>query len=84
MFWTDQAGVVIFRAILRLIAPWAAVAVILALLVLTACTTARGSFCEVTKPFRPGEGLIAMMSDAEVKAVLAHNKKGEKLCGWRP
>lgn len=54
-----------------------------ALLALMACTTAKGSFCEIAKPLRPSAETIAAMSDAEVAAMLAHNTKGAELCGWR-
>ena len=56
----------------------------LALLAAGCSTTARGSFCQVAEPFRPSQATIAAMTDAEVAAALAHNRKGQKLCGWRP
>jgi predicted small secreted protein len=46
------------------------------------CTTARGSFCDISHPWRLSPAAIDAMSDAEVAAALAHNRKGEKLCGW--
>lgn len=55
-----------------------------ALLALSACQTASGSFCDIARPQRPSTAEIAAMSDARVAAVLAHNIKGAKLCGWRP
>jgi len=55
-----------------------------ALLALVACTTPSGSFCEIAKPLRPSAETIAAMTDAEVGAMLAHNEKGARLCGWRP
>lgn len=55
-----------------------------ALLALVACTTPSGSFCEIARPMRPSAAEIAAMSDARVAEVLAHNAKGERLCGWRP
>ena len=55
-----------------------------ALLALAACTTPSGSFCQIAKPDRPSAAEIAAMSDARVAAVLAHNLKGQKLCGWKP
>lgn len=51
--------------------------------VVTACTTTGGSFCDISKPIRLSPATIAQMSDAEVENVLAHNEKGEKLCGWK-
>lgn len=50
----------------------------------SACTTSGGSFCSIAKPIRLTGQTIAVMTDAEVAAVLAHNRKGEKLCGWKP
>lgn len=53
-----------------------------ALLALVACTTPSGSFCAIARPMRPSASEIEAMSDARVAEVLAHNRKGEKLCGW--
>lgn len=53
------------------------------LLAIAACTTTKGSFCEIAKPVRLGSAAIDALSDAEVKAILAHNQKGARLCGWR-
>jgi len=50
----------------------------------TACTTSGGSFCAIAKPIRPGQQTIADMTDTEVAALLAHNKRGQALCGWMP
>lgn len=55
-----------------------------ALALLVGCTTAKGSFCTIASPIRPSAETIAAMSDAEVREVLAHNKRGQALCGWRP
>ena len=54
------------------------------LLVLAACQTTGGSFCSVAKAIRPSKQTVATLSDAEVAQILAHNKKGAKLCGWKP
>lgn len=54
------------------------------LLVLAACQTASGSFCDIARPQRPAAAEIEAMSDARVADVLAHNLKGQRLCGWRP
>lgn len=54
------------------------------LLFLTACTTTGGSFCAVEHPIRPTKAEVALLSDASVAAILAHNEKGEKLCHWTP
>lgn len=58
-------------------------AIILALLALSACQTASGSFCQIARPQRPSAEEIAAMSDARVAEVLAQNRKGQKLCGWK-
>lgn len=54
------------------------------MLTLTACTTASGSFCDISKPIRPSEAEIAALSDERVQDILEHNTKGQRLCGWRP
>lgn len=54
------------------------------LLALVACQTTGGSFCDIAKPLRPSKETVAALTDAEVAALLAHNRKGQKLCGWRP
>jgi Zn-dependent protease with chaperone function len=58
-------------------------AVLLALL-LAGCTTARGTFCDIAKPIRLSDATIDAMTDQEVAAALAHNRKGAALCGWKP
>lgn len=55
-----------------------------ALVVLAGCQTTSGSFCDIARPQRPSAAEIEAMSDARVAEVLAHNRKGQKLCGWRP
>lgn len=54
-----------------------------ALALLIGCTTAKGSFCTIAQPIRPSASTIAAMTDAEVRDVLAHNRKGAALCGWK-
>jgi hypothetical protein len=54
-----------------------------ALLALVSCTTTGGSFCKVEHPIRPTKAEVATLSDATVAAILAHNEKGAKLCGWK-
>lgn len=54
-----------------------------AMLALAACQTAGGDFCDIAKPVRLSAGTIDAMSDAEVAAALAHNRKGAAMCGWR-
>ncbi|MBZ9981345.1 hypothetical protein LB521_09255 [Mesorhizobium sp. BR-1-1-8] len=53
-------------------------------LLLAGCTTSGGSFCAVEHPIRPTKAEVATLSDASVAAILAHNEKGAKLCGWLP
>lgn len=43
-----------------------------------------GDFCAVEHPTRLTGATIDAMTDAEVNDALAHNRKGEKLCGWKP
>lgn len=50
---------------------------------LAGCTTARGSFCTVAEPARLSASAVDALSDAQARALLAHNRKGEKLCGWK-
>jgi hypothetical protein len=59
------------------------VALFSALLFLAACQTTGGSFCSIAKPVRPAKETVDKLSDAEVSAILAHNKKGERLCKWK-
>ena len=52
---------------------------------LTACQiTGGGSFCAVAKPLRFSPEAITAMSDQEVGDALAHDRKGQRLCGWNP
>ncbi|RWL94926.1 MAG: hypothetical protein E5X80_09215 [Mesorhizobium sp.] len=48
------------------------------------CTTTKGGFCAVSSPLRLSGRAVDTLSDEEARALLAHNRKGEKLCGWRP
>lgn len=57
---------------------------LVAMLTLGACTTTGGSFCAVEHPIRPTKAEVANLSDATVAAILAHNQKGQRLCGWKP
>ena len=54
------------------------------ILALAACTTPRGSFCDVADPIRLSRQAVDGLTESEVAAALAHNKKGERLCGWTP
>lgn len=57
---------------------------LLLLVALAGCPAVGGSFCAIEHPIRPTKAEVAMLSDASVAAILAHNEKGAKLCGWRP
>ena len=57
--------------------------ILVGLLALTACQTASGSFCAIARPQRPSQAEIDVMTDARAAEVLAFNRKGQKLCGWR-
>jgi hypothetical protein len=68
---------------LKNIAAWLLMLLIVSL-GLAACQATGGTFCDVSKPIRLSPAEIASMSDQSIAQVLAHNEKGEKLCGWRP
>ncbi|HWJ89351.1 MAG TPA: hypothetical protein VNS12_14890 [Pelagibacterium sp.] len=53
----------------------------LAILLLTACTTA-GSFCEVSAPIRPSTE--DHLTEGTARQLLVHNQFGATTCGWRP
>jgi hypothetical protein len=53
------------------------------LIALAGCTTTKGSFCAIASPQRPSAAAVDAMTDAQVKALLAHNRTGQKLCGWK-
>lgn len=54
------------------------------LLALGGCATTKGGFCAVSSPLRLSAKAVETLSDDEARALLAHNRKGAKLCGWRP
>lgn len=56
----------------------------LLLLAFSACVTTKGSFCDVAHPIRLTAAQIDNLTDAQVAELLAHNLKGQKLCGWKP
>ena len=56
----------------------------LVLVLLTACQSTSGDFCQIAHPIRLSQQAIDAMSDEEVKHALAQNRLGQKLCGWRP
>lgn len=49
-----------------------------------ACTTAKGSFCDLAPDLRYSQKVYDSMSDAEAARHLAYLRTGEKLCGWKP
>lgn len=60
------------------------IAVLAVVMVLAACATTNGTFCDIARPIRLSDQAVAAMSDREVGDALAHNLKGAKLCGWKP
>ena len=60
------------------------VARLILLSLLAGCTTAHGSFCDIEKPWRLSAATVDAMTDAEITVALAHDRKGERLCGWKP
>jgi len=54
------------------------------LLAIAGCTHTAGTFCDVAKPNRLSAEAVDQLTDAEARAQLAHNRKGQKLCGWKP
>ncbi|MDW6020224.1 hypothetical protein SAZ10_00445 [Mesorhizobium sp. BAC0120] len=60
-------------------------AALVTLIVVAGCSpTARGSFCDIARPIRLSGATIDAMTDQEVAAALAHNRKGAALCSWNP
>lgn len=58
--------------------------ILLAFLLAGCQTVPKGSFCQISEPIRLSDSAIDALSDAEVKALLSHNRKGQRLCQWRP
>jgi hypothetical protein len=54
------------------------------LLLLAACQSQGGSWCDISSPIRLSDKAIDALSDEEVSAVLRHNSKGAALCKWEP
>ena len=60
-------------------------ATLLALSITAGCSvSAKGTFCAISDPIRLSPAAVAALSDAEVENILAHNKRGAALCGWKP
>ncbi|RWD95743.1 hypothetical protein [Mesorhizobium sp.] len=51
---------------------------------LSGCATAKSGFCAMSSPLRLSAKAVDALSNEEARTLLAHNRKGEKLCGWRP
>lgn len=61
------------------------VILILALCITAACQSIpKSQFCDIAKPIRPTPEQVDQLTDAQVKELLAHNRKGQALCRWRP
>lgn len=60
------------------------IAALLSLIALAACTTPAGEFCSISRPIRLSAETVDHLTDAEVRALLAHNERGRALCGWTP
>lgn len=56
---------------------------LVSLCILPACSSPQGPFCLMASPLRPSSTALVAMTDQEVAAMLAHNEKGAKLCGWK-
>jgi len=54
-------------------------------LFLAACQTipVDGDFCRRNQPLRFSPEQVDAMTDEQAKRVLAHNKRGAALCGWK-
>lgn len=55
-----------------------------ALVALAGCQTSKGTFCDIAKPIRLAPEQVDQLTDTQVAELLAHNTKGQRLCGWRP
>lgn len=60
------------------------VTILLAALALAGCATAKGDFCAISKPIRLSHEQIDQLTDDQARQLLAHNRKGQSMCGWRP
>lgn len=58
-----------------------ALALCIVCILLAACQTSGGSFCDLNSPNR---NPVEDMTPAEARTALAHNLKGAEFCGWRP
>lgn len=54
------------------------------LLILSACVTAKGSFCDNAHPIRLPAKVIDQLTEAQLQEYVAYMRKGVKFCGWKP
>jgi hypothetical protein len=59
---------------------------LLLMLSVTSCASGQGadSFCLIAHPIRPTAADVQQMSPGLVQQVLAHDKTGQQICGWKP
>lgn len=57
--------------------------ILAALIASAGCTTTKAGFCALASPQRPSAAAVDAMTDAQVRALLAHDRTGQKLCGWK-
>ncbi len=43
-----------------------------------------GAFCDVERPIALSEAAITAMAHDELARAVAHNRHGERQCGWKP
>lgn len=58
--------------------------IVAAFLILAGCVTSGGTFCDIAKPIRLTDAQVDALTDAQAAEYLAHNLKGQRLCGWKP
>lgn len=59
--------------------------VVMLSVVVAGCSTASvGDFCKIAQPLRFSKEAVALLPEAEVDSQLAHNRYGQKHCGWTP
>lgn len=51
---------------------------------LAGCQTTGGTFCDIARPIRLTDAQVDALTDAQAAEFLAFNRKGQKLCGWKP
>jgi hypothetical protein len=54
-----------------------------ALLALAGCAQP-GDFCDLASPLRLTDATIDAATDDEIADFVAHNRRGERFCGWKP